>query len=260
MKHSGIPRIPMLFVLTLICSAGAWAQAEAATIATDSVALCFQEALFDTIAVDLPNPGNPGVAMALVSGPGALTYSVSDKLYGYYEYAPSGDTAFEIVYRVWYAPTDSADFRHRYIVWVDEPPTLGDQYNAFKVCWPGPHYLKVYAWDPESRPLAWEIVSGPGTIDSQGLITYTPDTAGVYVFEVAASDDCNRAAATVYDTVRFNGAPRIVLADSIFSLCAEGKGPNQIARMLTKEQVLNPTNYYYQKHGKSHKYLDTTSP
>jgi len=28
----------------------------------------------------------------------------------------------------------------------------------------------------------------------------------------------------------------------IFSLCAEGKGPNQIARILTKEQVLNPTN------------------
>lgn len=46
----------------------------------------------------------------------------------------------------------------------------------------------------------------------------------------------------------------------IFSLCAEGKGPNQIARILTKEQILNPTNYYYQKHAKSHKYLDTTSP
>lgn len=46
----------------------------------------------------------------------------------------------------------------------------------------------------------------------------------------------------------------------IFSLCAEGKGPNQIARLLTKEKVLNPTNYYYQKHGKSHKSLDTTSP
>jgi len=46
----------------------------------------------------------------------------------------------------------------------------------------------------------------------------------------------------------------------IFSLCAEGKGPNQIARVLTKKQVLNPTNYYYQKHGKSHASLDTTSP
>lgn len=46
----------------------------------------------------------------------------------------------------------------------------------------------------------------------------------------------------------------------IFSLCTAGKGPNQIARILTKEQVLNPTNYYYQKHGKSHASLDTTSP
>lgn len=46
----------------------------------------------------------------------------------------------------------------------------------------------------------------------------------------------------------------------IFSLCAEGKGPNQIARMLTNEQVLTPSNYYYQKTGCSHKGLDTTRP
>ncbi|NSW92081.1 MAG: recombinase family protein [Firmicutes bacterium] len=46
----------------------------------------------------------------------------------------------------------------------------------------------------------------------------------------------------------------------IFSLCAEGKGPNQIARILTKEQVLNPCNYYYQKTGASHRGLDTTRP
>ena len=46
----------------------------------------------------------------------------------------------------------------------------------------------------------------------------------------------------------------------IFSLCAEGKGPNQIARILTKEQVLTPSNYYYQKTGGSHKGLDTTRP
>lgn len=46
----------------------------------------------------------------------------------------------------------------------------------------------------------------------------------------------------------------------IFSLCAEGKGPNQIARILTKEQVLTPSNYYYQRTGCSHKGLDTTRP
>ena len=46
----------------------------------------------------------------------------------------------------------------------------------------------------------------------------------------------------------------------IFSLCAEGKGPNQVARILTKEQVLTPSNYYYQKTGASHSGLDTTRP
>lgn len=46
----------------------------------------------------------------------------------------------------------------------------------------------------------------------------------------------------------------------IFGLCAAGKGPNQIARVLTQEQVLNPTNYYYRKTGASHKSLDTTIP
>ncbi|HBC92527.1 MAG TPA: hypothetical protein DCZ10_06375 [Pelotomaculum sp.] len=51
-----------------------------------------------------------------------------------------------------------------------------------------------------------------------------------------------------------------VVVKRIFSLCAEGKVPNQIARILTKEKVLNPTNYYYQKHGASHRNLDTTTP
>jgi DNA invertase Pin-like site-specific DNA recombinase len=46
----------------------------------------------------------------------------------------------------------------------------------------------------------------------------------------------------------------------IFGLCAEGKGPNQIARLLKKEQVLTPTNYYYRKTGASHASLDTTRP
>ena len=35
----------------------------------------------------------------------------------------------------------------------------------------------------------------------------------------------------------------------IFELCAAGKGPNQIARILTREQILNPTNQYYQATG-----------
>ncbi len=46
----------------------------------------------------------------------------------------------------------------------------------------------------------------------------------------------------------------------IFSLCASGKGPNQIARILREDKVLTPSNYYYQKHNKGHIGLDTTRP
>ena len=46
----------------------------------------------------------------------------------------------------------------------------------------------------------------------------------------------------------------------IFELCAAGKGPNQIARILTREQILNPTNQYYQATGTACNHLDTTRP
>lgn len=46
----------------------------------------------------------------------------------------------------------------------------------------------------------------------------------------------------------------------MFELCAAGKGPNQIARILTREQILNPTNQYYQETGKNCNHLDTTRP
>lgn len=46
----------------------------------------------------------------------------------------------------------------------------------------------------------------------------------------------------------------------IFQLCASGKGPNQIARILTEEQILTPANYAYRKEGKSHNHVDITRP
>lgn len=46
----------------------------------------------------------------------------------------------------------------------------------------------------------------------------------------------------------------------IFQLCASGRGPSQIARQLKQEQVLNPVNYYFQKHGVALPGLDTTRP
>lgn len=37
----------------------------------------------------------------------------------------------------------------------------------------------------------------------------------------------------------------------IFSLCTAGNGPKRIATILTKEQVVNPSNAYYRKTGKA---------
>ena len=46
----------------------------------------------------------------------------------------------------------------------------------------------------------------------------------------------------------------------IFSLCASGKGPSQIARILENEQVLTPAYYYYRKYGKGHAGMDMDRP
>ena len=46
----------------------------------------------------------------------------------------------------------------------------------------------------------------------------------------------------------------------IFSLCAEGKGPCDIANILRKKQVLKPTMYRYKKEGKYGTVTDTEAP
>lgn len=35
----------------------------------------------------------------------------------------------------------------------------------------------------------------------------------------------------------------------IFKLCSEGRGPSQIARQLTEEQIVNPSNHYFNMTG-----------
>lgn len=46
----------------------------------------------------------------------------------------------------------------------------------------------------------------------------------------------------------------------IFELCAGGKGPTQIARILENEQVLTPSHYYYRTYGKNHAGMDMERP
>mgnify|MGYP000898267565 CR=1 FL=1 len=46
----------------------------------------------------------------------------------------------------------------------------------------------------------------------------------------------------------------------IFKLCSEGRGPSQIARYLTEEQVVNPSNHYFNQTGVALTNLDTSIP
>ncbi len=46
----------------------------------------------------------------------------------------------------------------------------------------------------------------------------------------------------------------------IFALCAEGRGPSQIAKQLKAKRVLTPNNYYFQRNGVALTGLDTTRP
>ena len=46
----------------------------------------------------------------------------------------------------------------------------------------------------------------------------------------------------------------------IFAMCAAGRGPSQIARKLSEEQVLCPTTYAYQKFGAGHMSLNLERP
>ena len=46
----------------------------------------------------------------------------------------------------------------------------------------------------------------------------------------------------------------------IFAMCAAGRGPSQIARKLSEEQILCPTTYAYQKFGGGHVSLDLEKP
>ena len=50
------------------------------------------------------------------------------------------------------------------------------------------------------------------------------------------------------------------VVQQIFTLCAAGKGPSQIARILTEQNILTPANYYFQKTGKTHEGRDAMHP
>ncbi len=84
--------------------------------------------------------------------------------------------------------------------------------------------IQVVATDPENDPLTYELISGPGSINSStGLITYTPGSAGTYLFHVSVSDGTNLVQAYMTDQLSDNRPPVVSgMNDSLYYQCAPG--------------------------------------
>jgi hypothetical protein len=100
-------------------------------------------------------------------------------------------------------------------------PLIDDQFGFATLCDLGePRYFQVVASDPENDPLTYVKISGPGSIDAQtGLLTYVPDTSGVFVFQIAVYDLSLADTAFVFDTLVLNSPPQVMCRDTIVYLC-----------------------------------------
>ncbi|MEA2030249.1 MAG: T9SS type A sorting domain-containing protein [candidate division Zixibacteria bacterium] len=192
---------------------------------TDTFYICLGDAIYDTLTFEFGDMSDPSISMAIHDGPGELSWEVSDKLYGYYTYIPEGDSEFLMQYLVVGPGTDSTIETYKYVVYTDDPPLYEDQYKSAKFCDSGEiRSFQVYANDPESEPLTFELISGVCDLNTTtGWIHYIPDTSGVYTFEVAVYDDCHADTAMIQDTITLNSYPELITGDTTIYVCDSGE-------------------------------------
>jgi len=103
-----------------------------------------------------------------------------------------------------------------------ELPSIKDQYFSGSFCSDEiKRTLQVIATDADNDVLTYELLSGPGSINSStGLIAYTPTASGVYTFLVSVSDTCGSAIAQVFDTIVVNPKGKVDCpGDTSLMLC-----------------------------------------
>jgi len=100
------------------------------------------------------------------------------------------------------------------------PPVLDDQSFAADLCNSGEERTLDLSYDNPEGDWTFELLTGPGSINpSNGTITYSPGSSGIYMFEVAVSNRCHSDTATITDSVEVNSPPSIVEYDSTVYLC-----------------------------------------
>ena len=92
-------------------------------------------------------------------------------------------------------------------------------YNSY--CFGGEQrQVSVIASDPNGGTLNYTLLTGPGSIDEFGIITYTVDTAGTYTFQVEVANSCGSDTVTIVDMIDVDSPPSVEGFDSTVYLCA----------------------------------------
>ena len=158
----------------------------------ESFYICEGSTIYDTIVVTDVDTWQT-LSLALYSGPGTFDYTASfSPAGGYYEYTPTQEGTYEVVYVATDEVSEPIYFTKTYVIYFDHSPiiTNGGVVEQAAVIGEEISY-DVDATDAEDDPITFSLVSGDGTIDSNtGMLTFTPLDYGIYEFEIEVSDSC----------------------------------------------------------------------
>jgi hypothetical protein len=107
-----------------------------------------------------------------------------------------------------------------YTVETGLAPTIEDQYFYLEACDLRTDRILPLEYTGEGAGLLFELISGPGSIDARtGVITYRPDTSGVFLFEVGLTSECGGDTAAITDELVLNLPPHCIGFDSTIYWC-----------------------------------------
>ena len=191
----------------------------------DTFYVCPGESIYDTVYYNCNNVVNPPVEFTLLDGPGNFSTWVvpsEDTIYGAYSYIPQNEGDIQVTYLIVDENKDTLFYFYSYTVYFnDVVPVIEDQYFSSVACdLTSMRELQVVATDTTQAQLTFELLQGLGSIDPYtGLLSYRPDTSGVFQFLVSVSNGCGADTALVVDSVHLNTPPQVFCYDSLVTLC-----------------------------------------
>ncbi len=191
----------------------------------DTFYVCPGDSIYDTLLYSCWNVTDPQVVFEITSGPGSFTTEIvptSDSIFGYYAYVPQTEGDISVAYMLVDGRGDTLFYSHNYTVYFNsQQPVIQDQSFSSVACdLTAMRELQIVATDSSASGLTYSLLSGQGSINAlTGLLSYQPDTSGIFEFVVAVENGCGADTATVIDSVHLNTPPQVFCYDSLVTLC-----------------------------------------